>query len=202
MIKLMKLNSDKFKESEYFIQFELYRILKDFILDHSRSKMRDKNWANRIKDVLVEVPVNGLRADIVITKENDIPLLVIETKRRTMSEGYSISCKMDKAKDYAYKLGSRYYAICNGWILILMSEARYPYLLGIYGVNIDYDYARKLLVGIVKYSEGESDSNMDILNSLPKVPDYYDIAKKILPAIARKRNQEDMLKTWKQRINA
>lgn len=197
----MKVNLDKFKESEYFVQFELYRILKDFVLDHSRSKMRDKNWANSIKDVLVEVPINGLRADIVITKENDRPLLVIETKRRTRSEGYSISHKMEKARDYANKLGSRYYAICNGWILILINEARYPYLLGIYGVNVDYDYARNLLVGIVKYSEGESDSNMDILNSLPKVPDYYDIEKKILPAIARMRKQENLLNEWKKRIN-
>lgn len=200
MNKLMKLNSDALKESESFIHFELYRILKGFVLDHSKSKIRDKKWASKIKDVLVEVPVNGLRPDIVIIKEDDRPLLVIETKKRTKNESYSISCKMEKTRDYANKLGSRYYAVCNGWILILMNKARYPYLLGIYGVKLDYDYARNLLVGIIKYSEGEYDSNMDILNSLPKVPDYYDIEKKILPAIARKLNQEDMLKTWKQSV--
>ena len=200
---------DKIIEREFFIQFELYRILKGFVLDHSRSKLRDENWADKIKDVFVEVPTDGDRADMVVTIEDDRPLLIIETKRRTKSkEGWSISRKVVQAINYAKKLGSRYYAICNGWILLLFNLYKYPYLLGIYGVNINYDYARNLLVGIAKYYyEGEYDKNMDILNFLPRVPDYFDVEKKIIPAIAKLYHSindnlsiEELLEAWKKRI--
>lgn len=141
------------------------------------------------------VPVDGERAGLVVTK-NAKPVLVIETKKRVkVQPGKSCARKTVKAKNYADKMGAPYYAICNGWTFLLFSRLEWPYLLGAYGVETNDAFARNLLLGFV---------NREYLNSLPDVPDPYELEKRVLPFIAKTfvpfEEPESLLKKWINRI--
>ena len=212
----MKEKMKELKEQESYIRAELYRVLKDAIKDipltdelrlHGR-----KFW-----DVFPEFQVNGMRADLVVAagsqEERTEPFLVIETKKRILTAYAGASCaiKTKQVKIYNDKIGAPYYAICNGWILLLFNRARYPYFLGAYGVKMEKAYALDLLMGLVKYS---SNYSMERLNSLPKVPDSRFLKKIILPRIAEyfasegkskpseevKKEKEMLIKQWISRL--
>lgn len=140
--------------------------------------------------------MDGERADLVVMKSEAQPFLVIETKKRVkVQPGKSCARKTVKAKNYADKLGAPYYAICNGWTFLLFSRGEWSYLIGAYGVETNNDFARNLLLGFL---------NQKYLNSLPDVPDPYELEKRVLPFIAKTfapfAEPESLLKKWISRI--
>ena len=206
----MKVSSAIIKEQEYYIQFELYRILKEYILTTQKDILRRKiidlldfKWERQF-NIYPEVPVDSERIDLLITIDEN-PFLVIETKKRFKRESYSIAAKVAKTNSYAKKIRARYYAICNGWITLLFSLYDYPYLLGVYGVELSEVFAKGLLLGLVKYHHKKG---KDILSLLPKVPDRFNVEKKIIPAIIQRYSSIDSridpathMKVWVKNIH-
>jgi len=207
----MKVNPVEIREQESYIQFELYRVLKEYILKVSKNifersifDMPNFKWEKNF-GVYPEVRVNGEWIDLLVAIDDD-PFLVIETKKRYKNETNSISKKVLKTNSYAKKIGARYYAVCNGWILLLFSIYDYPYFLGVYGVEFSEAFAKNLLLGLAKFYFGKRET--DIFSNLPKVPDRFDLEKKIIPAVlnryAKIESQIDpktYLNTWLRNIH-
>lgn len=206
----MTVNSVAIKEREYYLQFELYRILKEYILSTLKDFLQRKITEildfklERQFNIYPEVPIDSERIDLLITIDEK-PFLVIETKKRFKRESYSIAAKVVKTNSYAKKIKARYYAICNGWTLLLFSLYDYPYLLGTYGVELSEAFAKNLLLGLVKYHHKK---DKDVLSLLPKVPDRFNLEKNIIPAIIRRYSTMDKridpttyLKTWIKNIH-
>lgn len=190
---LMNLNLEEIFSREAYLQCELYRVIKNYILTTKQTILHrnvfdllDFKWESAF-DILPEVPVLGERIDLLITVD-DRPFLVIETKKRFKVESSSMAKKVAKTKKYAENIGARYYSICNGWINMIFSLHNLPYLLGVFGVSLDSDYAKKLLLGMVKFNRS---SNLDVLSQLPGVPDSFDVEKKILPSVFKEYMKND-----------
>jgi hypothetical protein len=68
-------------ERERALQDELYGLIRDVI--------RDKRFAGLTLSVQTEFPVNNRRADIVVLKKpDDVPIFIIENKRKIERKGY------------------------------------------------------------------------------------------------------------------
>ena len=205
----MKININKILKQEAYLQFELYRIINNYIekiqkgiLSRDVLDLLDRQW-ERSFNIFPEVHVNEDRIDLLVTID-ERPFLIIETKRRFIHESNSISNKVIKTKNYAEKINARYYSVCNGWINVIFSFYNYPYLVGVYGVELNEDYVKNLLLGLVILDEKYKN---DLLLRLPKVPDKFDIKEKIIPSILKKYSQVDNrininnLSTWIDKIH-
>ena len=185
------LDVKKLKELEPHVHFELYRVLKNYV-DNVPVIDGELMGYWKPEGVFAEVSVDGERADLVITIKGAKPFLVIETKRRVKGEGASCAWKMMKAKGYAEKTNTRYYAVCNGWIFLLFHRFFWPYLVGVYGVEMKENFAMNLFMGLAEYEHGRY---MEKLNLLPAVPDVYDVEKKVIPPVAKRFVSEDKTKS-------
>jgi len=190
----MRLDLKAVTEQEAYLQFELYRVIKYYILAIANARspsprqvsvpyswvfdLLDFKWEHTF-DVFSEVPIKRELIDLLVTVDED-PFFVIETKKRVMNESYSIARKVVKTKAYAENVGARFYSVCNGWLTFILSLYDYPYLLGVFGVELSEDYAKKLLLGLITF---QNKKTSDVLLKLPRVPDRFDVEKKIVPSI-------------------
>jgi len=206
---VMKLDLKAIAEQEAYLQFELYRVIKNYILTTQQTPLSRSvfdllgfKW-ERAFNVFSEVLIKGERIDLLVTVDGE-PFFVIETKKRVKNESYSIARKVVKTKTYAENVGARFYSVCNGWLTFIFSFYDYPYLLGVCGVDLTEDYAKKLLLGLIKF---QNKNTLDVLSKLPRVPDRFDVEKKIIPSILqqyamidRRVTPETYLSTWLNNI--
>jgi len=204
----MGIDFKRVLRQEAYLQFELYRLIRDYtdkikqgILSRDIIDLLDRKW-ERSFHIYPEVPINGDRIDLLITIDEWL-FLVIETKKRYIHESNSIARKVMKTK-YAEKIKARYYSVCNGWINVIFSSYKYPFLVGVYGVEFNEDYVKNLLLGLVIYDEKYKN---DILLKLPRVPDEFDVKEKIIPSILKSYSKIDdrininNLSTWLEKIH-
>ena len=204
----MKLDIRKTKKQEAYLKSELYRVLKNYMLTTQKGILyRDildltgLKWERHF-DVISELSINGKRPDLLVTVDEE-PFFVIETKKRMKNEVYSAATYVVRAYRYAKKLRANYYMICNGWLSFILCDF-YPYLIGVYGVELNKNFAKYLLLGLIKFHHKRES---DIFSQLPSVPDKYDVEKKYIPSIIRSlskvdnRISESLISEWLQKIN-
>ena len=97
----MKIDLKTITEQEAYVQFELYRVLKNYILTTQQMPLRrsvfdllDFQW-ERAFDIFPEVPIKGGKIDMLVTVDRN-PFFVIETKKRFENESSSIARKVVK----------------------------------------------------------------------------------------------------------
>lgn len=205
----MDVDVNKIEKQEAYLQFELYRTIKNYteklqqdILSRDILDLLDRKW-ERSFNIYPEVSINDDRIDLLITIDK-WPFLVIETKKRYIHESNSIARKVIKTKKYSEDISARYYSVCNGWINVIFVTHKYPFLIGVYGVELNEDYVKNLLLGLVILEEKYK---YDVLLKLPKVPDKFDIKEKIIPSILKAYSKIDNrinitnLSTWIEKIH-
>jgi hypothetical protein len=195
----------KAKEKEHFIQFELYRLIRNAIshgLEYSPTQCK-------FIEVLPEFSVKEDRADLVIFIQQYgtlKPYLVIETKKRVYTKpGPSTSSALRKVRFYAENLGmlpGGFFGIYDGWNLLIFRVID-PYLITATRRILKEDEIKNLLIGLEEYAyTGKS----DLLNALPKIPDPDFLTKRVFPSIVKEfikeeKNRDALLKKWEEIIN-
>jgi len=137
-------------------------------------------------DLAIEYPTDlKKKADLVVMANYHqgppSPFLVIEVKRRVKHSGRSLANATKQAEIYAEKLNCRYFAVTDGFIMLLFNRTR-EYLINACKVEMTEMFTRNLLCGLVEYSEKLEKT---ILRQLPKPPDCYFLVETVLPPIAR-----------------
>ena len=205
----MKLDIKKIKEQEAYFKSELYRVLKNYMLTIQKGILsRDivdlltgVKWERHF-DVIPELNINGDRPDLLVTVDEE-PFLVIETKKRRNNEVSSVASYVFKTYKYAKKLRVKYYMVCNGWLSFILCDL-YPYLIGVYGVELTENFAKYLLLGLIKF---DYKRESDIFSQLPRVPDKFEVEKKYIPSILRRLSKEKtevsekLLSEWLKKIH-
>lgn len=155
------LDEDATNEKELRIQIELYRVLKNYIIqDLSIVERVLDDWIP--SDVLFEASIlrdskTPWEADLVLmastnrsAETNRQPILVIETKKRKTSRVTQYyQAALRQARKYAYAIKCPTYAVYDGHTLILMRDSS-PYLMGLTrwvpteNERSNRDFARKL----------------------------------------------------------
>lgn len=202
---MWKEEIEKARAGEPFIQFELFRLLRNAIshgLEYPGSHCR-------FVEVLPEFPVSKGRegkADIVVFAEKSgriKPYLVIETKRRVSRKiGPSASSALRRAKFHAEKLGilpGGFFGTYNGWTLMIFKNTP-PYLVTAAGKITSEDDARNLLLGLEHYAYT---GKLDLLKTLPKVEDPDLLVELVFPSLAKEfareeEKIEELLEKWKE----
>jgi type I restriction-modification system DNA methylase subunit len=122
-------------ERERALQDELYGLIRDVI--------RDKRFAGLTLSVQTEFPVNNRRADIVVLKKpDDVPIFIIENKRKIERKGYYKKeerfdpygrAAIGQALSYAALVKDLYnlpvtpaFATANRDVIVLFSPVRNP----------------------------------------------------------------------------
>jgi len=177
------------KKREAYIAAELYRVFRnslDLIGKHQ------SGWF--LRHVLPEYPVNDEKADLIVMGplyREMKPLLVIETKQRVYNRiGPSLANAVRQVEKYAKKLGSRYFAVYDGWMFLLF-DSIHPYLVGVFSASIESElteqFARRVLIGLLDLSYS---NKKDELDQLSKFRDKDFLFKKVLPSIANMLSKE------------
>lgn len=160
--------------SEVLLQHELYRVFKDAIIDG----IEINNYS--VVDIEPQLRIaKGAIADLVVTIRGlyrPEVLLVLEVKRRPDTVRPYIT-GVKQARRYAEELGAWFYAVCDGWFMLLVKSTTNK-LIGAYGVDINKHYARNLLLGLIEYYYSVKS---DYLNKLKKNPDPVTLKRKIFP---------------------
>jgi len=174
---------DRARKREAYIASELYRALKNSLRYIGKHR---SGWV--LKDVIPEYPVGDKKADLVVVGalgRHLSPLLVVEIKQRVFTRiGPSYVSAAKQAMSYARQLDSKYFAVYDGWILLLFSTI-YPYLLGAYHIpvdKLDESLAKDLLEGLLDLSYSRK---RDMLDRLPRFSDVDFLRRKVLPFLAR-----------------
>jgi len=185
----------KLKEEESYLKAELYRILKDAI--GSGFSVEPYKFIA----VLPEVPVDDEKADLVVFTDMGVPkpFLIIETKRRTFDKpGVSLANAVKKTREvYVKKLEGRFYAVWDGWIMLIFKEA-YPFLVDACNAEVGdltAEFGRTLLEGLADMSyRGDAKR----LSQLPRIRDPAFVRRKIFPSVAKYFAQEWLRSTTRE----
>lgn len=145
------------------------------------------HWA--LEHVLPEVPIGQGKADLVLAGKNygrTAILLVVEFKQRPLTTfGPSYASAARQAWHYAEKVGSRFYAVYDGWVLLLF-QTYPPYLIGVYNAELDKELTdsmlREFLLGLMEYI---SRNQSQRFNGLPRPRDPVLLKRRVLPSIAK-----------------
>jgi hypothetical protein len=205
MIMSLEKAIERAKSREAFVHFELYRLLKNCIVQQPFYQ----GTKCKFIDVVPEFPVGKDRADIVVfvsRNESTLPelFLVIELKQRVYSRiGQSTVAALNRALDYSSHLSVAYpfVATYDGWTLLLARNVP-PYILAASGAVSGESQCTNILMGLEEYAfTGKSAA----LSALPKHPDSKFLFKQVLPLVAKRfakraEDSEALLEKWKQVI--
>lgn len=164
------MDIDLGREAE--IQYELYHILREVV---GSGLGREIN-GYQVTKVIPEVSADDGRADLVVVgKQKDRygedKLLVIEVKRRATRDVRPYKTGTKKAWAYAKSLNARYFAVCDGWFMLLFRS--YGVFIGAYEVEWSFSYATNLLRALVTGCFGD----------LPKHRDKTLIEQRLIPLL-------------------
>jgi hypothetical protein len=197
---------EKAKNRESFAHFELYRLLRNCILQQPFYE----GTKCKFIDVIPELPIGKDRADIVVfvsryDHTRPEPFLVVELKQRVYSRvGQSTVAALNRALEYSSHLSTTYpfVAAYDGWTLLLARGVP-PYVLAVSGTISGQTQCRNILLGLEEYAYTQK---VVTLSALPKHPDSKFLFRQVLPLVAKRfakgtEEPETLLEKWKQTIS-
>lgn len=130
----------------------------------------------------------GEIADLIVTvegpyKKKDV-LLVLEVKKRPKTVTPYITGFRQVLK-YAQSLNAWFFAVCDGWFM-LVARSVINKLIGTYGVELNKNYARNLLSGLIEYHWKEKSN---YLNQLPGPPNPFYLKQVLFLSLAKAAHQ-------------
>lgn len=196
---------ERAKNRESFAHFELYRLLKNCIVQRPFYE----GTKCKFIDVVPEFPIGENRADIVVfvsryDQTRPEPFLVVELKQRVYSRvGQSTVAALNRALEYSTHLSTTYpfVAAYDGWTLLLARNVP-PYIVAGSGTIADQNQCKNILIGLEEYAYT---GKVVTLSTLPKHPDSKFLFRQVLPLVAKRfakgtEESETLLEKWKQTI--
>ncbi|HIE15043.1 TPA: BREX system Lon protease-like protein BrxL [Candidatus Bathyarchaeota archaeon] len=168
--------------SESRVSAELYNVFKAALGTQSSLGLRD---------VITEAATESGRADIVITTDKGV-FLVIEVKSPQVKRWdlHSPSI-LNQALQYARDLDSPFYALCNGkFMSLFISNSEYTYPIAFYVVNFNKQFAEEVLKFLIQFQTHPSPGSLTtkdldygwtkiVVNTLRLFSSYGDAEKNI-----------------------